>query len=151
MMIEANREKYNLVRDGVLVPYRDESGTLKRGRLRVFDFYNHEENHFLCVRELWINLACQSWNEKMWSDGGPIDPSPTIDQASTAAIREPCAVCAFTLIIAFRFSLQFECGVNEPIHDYEWLCPVHHKYVHVLLSGSFGWARSMWPVCLLLP
>ena len=27
------------------------------------------------------NLACQSWNEKMWSAGGPIDPSPTIDQA----------------------------------------------------------------------
>src|SRR5258706_706441 len=27
------------------------------------------------------NLACQSWNEKMWSDSGPIDPSPTIDQA----------------------------------------------------------------------
>jgi len=27
------------------------------------------------------NLACQSWNECMWSDGGPIDPSPTIDQA----------------------------------------------------------------------
>jgi hypothetical protein len=27
------------------------------------------------------DLACQSWNERMWSDGGPIDPSPTIDQA----------------------------------------------------------------------
>src|ERR1700738_431658 len=27
------------------------------------------------------NLACQSWNERMWSDVGPIDPSPTIDQA----------------------------------------------------------------------
>jgi hypothetical protein len=27
------------------------------------------------------NLACQSWNEKMWSDGGRIDPSPTVDQA----------------------------------------------------------------------
>src|SRR5258705_11007512 len=27
------------------------------------------------------NLTCQSWNERMWSDGGPIDPSPTIDQA----------------------------------------------------------------------
>jgi hypothetical protein len=26
------------------------------------------------------NLACQSWNERMWSDGGPVDPSPTIDQ-----------------------------------------------------------------------
>jgi hypothetical protein len=27
------------------------------------------------------DLLCQSWNERMWSDGGPIDPSPTIDQA----------------------------------------------------------------------
>jgi hypothetical protein len=27
------------------------------------------------------NLSCQSWNEKMWSDRGPVDPSPTIDQA----------------------------------------------------------------------
>jgi phage FluMu protein Com len=26
-------------------------------------------------------LACESWNERMWSDGEPIDPSPTIDQA----------------------------------------------------------------------
>jgi hypothetical protein len=25
--------------------------------------------------------ACQSWNERMWADGGPIDPCPTIDQA----------------------------------------------------------------------
>ena len=27
------------------------------------------------------DLACQSWNERMWSDGGPVNPSPTIDQA----------------------------------------------------------------------
>src|SRR5882724_1763291 len=27
------------------------------------------------------NLACQSWNERQWSNGGPIDPSPTMDQA----------------------------------------------------------------------
>jgi hypothetical protein len=27
------------------------------------------------------NLACRSWNERMWSDGGPIDPSPTVHQA----------------------------------------------------------------------
>lgn len=27
------------------------------------------------------NLVCQSWNERMWSDGGPLEPSPTIDQA----------------------------------------------------------------------
>jgi phage FluMu protein Com len=27
------------------------------------------------------DLSCQSWNERMWSAGEPIDPSPTIDQA----------------------------------------------------------------------
>ena len=27
------------------------------------------------------DLLCQSWNERMWSDGEPIDPSPTINQA----------------------------------------------------------------------
>ena len=26
-------------------------------------------------------LACESWNEKMWADGGPTDPSLTVDQA----------------------------------------------------------------------
>lgn len=26
-------------------------------------------------------LVCESWNERMWADGQPIDPSPAIDQA----------------------------------------------------------------------
>lgn len=26
-------------------------------------------------------LGCESWNERMWADGEPIDPSPTVDQA----------------------------------------------------------------------
>ncbi len=26
-------------------------------------------------------LTCESWNERMWADGEPIDTSPTIDQA----------------------------------------------------------------------
>ena len=30
-------------------------------------------------------LLCESWNERMWSDGEPIDPSPTIDQAVNGA------------------------------------------------------------------
>ena len=53
-LLHANREKYNLLREGVLVSYRDEKGALKKARLRVFDFENPEANHFLCVRELWI-------------------------------------------------------------------------------------------------
>jgi hypothetical protein len=26
-------------------------------------------------------LLCESWNERMWADGEPVDPSPTVDQA----------------------------------------------------------------------
>ena len=26
-------------------------------------------------------LLCESWNERMWADGEPIDPFPTVDQA----------------------------------------------------------------------
>jgi hypothetical protein len=25
-------------------------------------------------------LLAESWNERMWADGEPIDPSPTVDQ-----------------------------------------------------------------------
>jgi hypothetical protein len=31
-------------------------------------------------------LLCESRNERMWSDGEPIDPSPTIDQAVTGGL-----------------------------------------------------------------
>lgn len=39
---------------------------------------------------------CESWNERMWSDGGPIDPSPTIDQATNGGyswLQIECSRC----------------------------------------------------------
>ncbi|WP_245302090.1 hypothetical protein [Bradyrhizobium sp. LTSP885] len=41
-------------------------------------------------------LLCESWNERMWSDGEPIDPSPTIDQAVNGGfpwLEIRCARC----------------------------------------------------------
>jgi hypothetical protein len=32
-------------------------------------------------------LLAESWNERMWADGEPIDPSPTIDQAINGGYR----------------------------------------------------------------
>ena len=32
-------------------------------------------------------LLCESWNERMWADGEPIDPSPTVDQSIKATSR----------------------------------------------------------------
>ncbi|CCD90009.1 conserved protein of unknown function [Bradyrhizobium sp. ORS 285] len=26
-------------------------------------------------------LLCESWNERIWANGGPVDPSPALDQA----------------------------------------------------------------------
>ena len=49
-----NREKYALMRDGVQVTFRNEKGERKRERLRLFDFDDPNNNHFLCVRELWV-------------------------------------------------------------------------------------------------
>ncbi|UGY23072.1 hypothetical protein HU675_0034715 [Bradyrhizobium septentrionale] len=42
------------------------------------------------------DLLCQSWNERMGADGGPIDPSPSIDQAINAGypwLEIRCARC----------------------------------------------------------
>ena len=52
-----NRERYEKLRDGVLIEFRDTKGELKKERLRVFDFDNPDNNHFLAVRELWIKGA----------------------------------------------------------------------------------------------
>ena len=53
-IVAANREKYDLIRDGVQVTYRDDKGRPTRRRLRVLDFDDPANNHFLCVRELWV-------------------------------------------------------------------------------------------------
>ena len=53
-LLAANREKYALIRDGVLVTFVDARGRTQRRLLRVLDFEVPENNHFLCVRELWV-------------------------------------------------------------------------------------------------
>ncbi len=53
-MVATNREKYDLIRNGVQVRFRNDKGERVRQRLRVLDFDEPENNHFLCVRELWV-------------------------------------------------------------------------------------------------
>ena len=52
--LAVNHEKYELLKNGVQVTFRDDEGKQRKERLKVFDFSNPENNHFLCVRELWI-------------------------------------------------------------------------------------------------
>ncbi len=53
-LVATNREKYELIRDGVQVTFRNDKGERGRQRLRVFDFDEADNNDFLCVRELWV-------------------------------------------------------------------------------------------------
>jgi hypothetical protein len=53
-LLATNREKYDLIKNGVQVTFRNEKGERVRQRLRVFDFSEPENNHFLCVRELRV-------------------------------------------------------------------------------------------------
>lgn len=53
-LLATNREKYDLVKDGVPVAFRNAKGERERRRLRVIDFENPDSNQFLCVRELWV-------------------------------------------------------------------------------------------------
>ena len=52
--LATNREKYGMMRDGVQVTFRTEKNERARRRIRLFDFKNPANNHFLCVRELWV-------------------------------------------------------------------------------------------------
>lgn len=53
-LMATNREKYDMIRDGVMVTFRNDKGERVRERLRVIDFVDSTNNHFLCVRELWV-------------------------------------------------------------------------------------------------
>ncbi len=63
---------------------------------------------------------------------------------SLEVMPKPCEVCGKYIQFthahhSLPLSLQFELGLREPIHDHDWLCPVHHRYVHIL----FG----VWVMC----
>lgn len=53
-LLANNFDKYKLFKDGVLVSYQGEHGEIKKERLKVYDFEEAANNHFLAVRELWV-------------------------------------------------------------------------------------------------
>jgi len=53
-ILNTNRARDQVLRNGVEVIFRNEKGERNKKRLRIFDFEIPENNHFLVVRELWI-------------------------------------------------------------------------------------------------
>jgi type I restriction enzyme R subunit len=53
-LLTANRDKDDLIRNGVRVAFRNPKGEMIRHQFRIIDFDHPEKNHFLCVREFWV-------------------------------------------------------------------------------------------------
>lgn len=52
-LIDMNKEKYKMFKDGVLVEFKH-NGKIEKEKLKVFNFQEPSKNHFLAIRELWI-------------------------------------------------------------------------------------------------
>ena len=54
-MADINFEKHTYLKEGIPVTYKNEKGEIVRNKkIKVFDFDNAENNHFLAVQQLWI-------------------------------------------------------------------------------------------------
>lgn len=49
-----NKEKYDLLKEGVSVSYTNVDGQLEKKKLKVFDFANYSNNEFLAVRQFEV-------------------------------------------------------------------------------------------------
>lgn len=55
-LAEINFDKHEMLKNGIVLDFTNEKGELVKGKtIKVFDFDNVENNHFLAVRQLWIN------------------------------------------------------------------------------------------------
>ena len=54
-LVRANQDFYQLIKDGILVSFKDENGGEKSQRVKVIDFYNPQENDFLAVRQFKVS------------------------------------------------------------------------------------------------
>lgn len=52
--VMANREVYGLLKEGVTVTYNDAEGEQQTEKVKIVDWENAENNHFLAVNQLWL-------------------------------------------------------------------------------------------------
>jgi len=53
-MVNANHEVWQLIKDGVKVETENEKGEQQTETVKVIDFENPKENHFMLVSQLWV-------------------------------------------------------------------------------------------------
>ncbi len=66
MIVEQNKKFYGLLRDGVPVEARNESGSIETKTAKIFNFNEPGKNRFVAVREFWMTSKLDG--EKMRAD-----------------------------------------------------------------------------------
>lgn len=117
-LAEINFEKYRLMRDGIPVEYTDDKGELIRDKkLRVFDFNTPTNNHFLAVRQLWVQG--RSYRRRRPDIIGFVNGLPLLFIELKAACRE------------------LENAYNDNFTDYKDIIPhLFHYNAFVLISNG---------------
>ncbi len=115
---DLNLEKYKLLRDGIPVDYINERGeSVESKYLKVFDFETPESNHFMAVRQLWIEG--KSKRERRPDIIGFVNGIPLLFIELKAAHR------------------KLENAYNENFTDYKDVIPkLFHHNAFVLLSNG---------------
>lgn len=54
-LVQINQRKYEMLRDGIPVSYKKPNGETEERLVKIFNFQNPEENHFLAVKEMKIH------------------------------------------------------------------------------------------------
>lgn len=139
------RSRYEIcIRNGItpwLVPLRNESPI----SIYITLNYSRAGEPASETRKFLINSLARV-NDFSWRATAEAQRRRWLGEARNEYVREwrqqpcPCVVCGASSDFShahhvFPLHLQHECGVSDPIQDTEWLCPVHHKKVHRLLSG----------------
>ena len=69
-LMQINKNKYEMLREGIPVTYKKPNGETEERKVRVFNFDQPEKNHFLAVKEMKIH-------------GTFTDAAPTLSALST--------------------------------------------------------------------
>lgn len=115
---EINFDKYKLFRDGIHVDYINEKGEeIKNKPLKVFDYDDPHNNHFIAVRQLWIEG--KSKRERRPDIIGFVNGIPLLFIELKAAHR------------------QLENAFNDNLTDYKDVIPkLFHYNAFIILSNG---------------
>lgn len=149
-MIWDGRARYDACMDLGLVP---KVAVLRRGDPIIFLLHRHRDK-FGLPRSPERNAALAILNRietLEWKKEAQDRREGWIAAARTEfqvqrRYAKPCAVCGLSdeyshAHHSLPLNLQYALGVDMPIQEHDWLCPVHHKLIHQRISAEILGSR----------